>query len=1159
MSKVFRYYAEKSAKHIEVELNKALGIKSGVRMFIRYDIQDLEFPDPHVLDITHKEQLPEFEAGAFLLHVEPVDGQFDAVGEVCEIAVQLLSGGTRPKVKTAIVYAFSGISEAEFNRVSSYLINPLEYKTACTKKPSTLIEPEITELEKIPTVDLACNDVKSLGLAMSSEDLDMVREYFKGENRNPTLTEILVLDTYWSDHCRHTTFNTIVKKADITDNRVKKAFEQFKSVNGERPVTLMNIAVAAMRSFRNHGKLPMLDESDEINACTIKVDDNYLFFKNETHNHPTEIEPFGGASTCIGGGIRDPLSGRANVYQGMRITGAGDPRQDVKDTLEGKLPQRKLTLTAAEGFSSYANQIGAATGFVREIYHDGYVAKRMEAGALVASAPMSSVKREKPIAGDKVLLLGARTGRDGVGGATGSSVTHDKDTVNKASCEVQKGNPPEERRIQRLFRRKEATILIKKCNDFGAGGVSVAVGELADGLEIELDKVPQKAISNNGLNGTEIAISESQERMAVVIADSDVSKMLSLCEEEGVEATVIATVTDTPRLVMHHKGQTIVDVSREFLDTNGAKRYTEVKVVNKNNADYTPLDINLCSQKGLVERFDSSVGGGSVFMPFGGKYQLSQTQVMAHIIPDFVAVNTAEGSQASVMSYGFDPHLTEADPFGGSAHAIVVSVAKLIAVGADIETIHLSLQEFFPRVDDVNGNSVPERWGLPFAAMLGAFSAQMGLEIAAIGGKDSMSGSFGEKDIPPTLISFAVGVGDAKALISPEFKGAGNPVYVLNTPTTSGGLPNYEKLKSMWKKYSALVKGGKVLSAHVYENAMTAPCIVNMALGNMVGFVYNETFKQTTDLKWGSIVFEATEKLDGFEGLELLGETRSEPEIVYGNFITQLSQICEEWKTPLSSVFPVSEESVINTETQSQTIEFQSSKIKAVIPVLPGTTGEYDIASAIEQVGGSAQQILIRNLTPALLQESIDELEKAIEASSMLVLPGGSESADLIVALLVNPRLSKAVSELISRDGLVLGIGDGFKALVKLGLLGGNVGRFEMNKSGRYCHRYVETKAVQTNSPWLSQIKAGEVYVQPISHIERFVPCEELPASQIVFRLADCVDGIDGEVEAVVSPCGRVLGKMGHFERYNEFTARNIPGNQYVPLFEGAMRCLSNK
>jgi len=1256
---IYRCYVEKKpgfdipAKAMQNELSVVLGkenkdagnneagnIKNvSVRIFNRYDIQNLPgdswalvmdtvLSEP-AADCCHEESLPLFPEGTRLLNVEPLPGQFNIRADSCAQCIQMLLGGERPVVKTAVVYAVNGINDAEFEKIKSYLINPVECREASLAKPETLISDNIQDDNRfIPTIDgfIKMDEAEletlrhELGLAMSLPDLAAIQGYFKNERRDPTFTELRVFDTYWSDHCRHTTFNTLIKSADIRDRRVKKAYELFLSVNGDKPVTLMNIATAAMRHLRGKGELPSLDVSDENNACTVKVradfvsgqltptEDWLLFFKNETHNHPTEIEPFGGAATCIGGAIRDPLSGRAYVYQGMRVTGADNPRKSIEETLPGKLPQRKLVTAAADGFSSYGNQIGLATGYVKELYHEGYIAKRLEAGAVVGAAPLSSVRREPPEPGDVVILLGGRTGRDGIGGATGSSKTHNAGTVSESAAEVQKGNAPEERKIQRLFRDPNVTKLIKRCNDFGAGGASVAIGELAAGLEIDLDAMPVKY---DGLNGTELAISESQERMAVVVAENDLPEMKRRAEGENLEATVVARVTGDKRLVMKWGGRKIVDIERAFLDTNGAKRETEVSVPDFFVADVLASDethqpdepcpktrllklagdFNYCSQKGLVERFDSSIGAGSVFMPFGGKYALTETQVMAALLP------AAGVKTASVMSYGFDPYFTEADPFGGSAYAVITSVAKLVASGVSPDTVHLSLQEYFPRVNDD-----PSRWGLPFAAVLGAFSAQMGLKIAAIGGKDSMSGSFGDLDVPPTLISFAVGDSDAEFLISPEFKEAGRPVYLLETPMGPDGLPDYPALKSAWEKYIKLCRSGKILSAWACESGGVSGGIMKMSLGNMIGFSGSVSEVNKVDKnrrEWGSIIFEARGELEGFK---LLGYTQAEPiqafnGAVENGTVVPLAELRAAWEAPLESVFPVKIEQAGEAPliaddrraprcTPSSISKPNAARPKAVIPVFPGTNCEYDTAAAIERAGGVPEIVLIRNLTPDMLKSSAEELEKAISSAQMLVFPGGFSGGDepdgsgkFIVSLFRGQRLTDAVHSLLQdSDGLVLGICNGFQALIKLGLV--PYGRIApmtstcptltFNRLGRHQARYVNVRTASVFSPWLSKCKPGEVYVQPISHGEgRFTAPEEtlnrLKANgQIAFQYAD-FDGLPSmdiafnpngsawAIESVCSEDGRVLGRMAHSERWGEYVAKNIPGNKYLPLFEGGV------
>ncbi|MCL2044121.1 MAG: phosphoribosylformylglycinamidine synthase [Treponema sp.] len=1225
--KVYRCFVEKkpgfdiSAKAVQNELSHFLTLPSvTVRIFNRYDIQNLPRDSwPHVMhtvlsepasDNCYEDDLPPLPGGVRLLYIESLPGQFDMRADSCEQCVQMFLGGQRPIVRAAQVFAIEGINDTDYNRVKNYLINPVECREASPDKPDTLLRRDNESPDDIPVLkEFTEMDNESLeilrsqlNLAMSLPDLLTIQKYFTGERRDPTLTELRVMDTYWSDHCRHTTFNTIIGSVNIHDERVQKAYDLFLRINGEKPVTLMRIATAAMRYLHRQGDLPMLDVSDENNACTVKIkadfangtEDWLLFFKNETHNHPTEIEPYGGASTCIGGAIRDPLSGRAYVYQAMRITGAGDPRKPIEETLPGKLPQRKITVKAAEGYSSYGNQIGLATGYVKELYHEGYVAKRLETGAVVGAAPLSSVRREIPAPGDIVVLLGGRTGRDGIGGATGSSKTHGTETVSECAAEVQKGNAPEERKLQRLFSNPQVTALIKRCNDFGAGGVSVAIGELTDGIEINLDAVPTKY---DGLDGTELAISESQERMAVVVADSDWHALLQHAEAENIEATAVARVTGDNRLVMLWRGQKIVDIDRAFLDTNGAERHTAVTVPPmphcKPQANEKTLaekllrlagDLQFCSQKGLVERFDSTIGAASVFVPFGGKYTMTETQVMAAKLPK-------QGARtASVMAYGFDPYFTETDPFAGSAYAVVTSIAKLAASGVTPDTIHLSLQEYFPRMNDV-----PARWGLPFAAMLGAFSAQMGLKIAAIGGKDSMSGSFGELDVPPTLISFAAGVCDASHLISPEFKNAGNRVYLLETPMNPSGEPDYPALRTAWENYATLCRAGKILSAWACETGGVYGGIMKMALGNEIGFSGNADMK-FFDRLWGSIIFETSDELDGYR---LLGYTQAEPALTLGETTVPLVEIRAAWEKPLESVFPVKTEQpgVIppllppcalrsSAPLREKNSKKTFAKPKAIIPVFPGTNCEIDTAAAIERAGGMAEIVLVRNLTPEMLQSSVANLGKAIASAQMIVFPGGFSGGDepdgsgkYIVSLFRNERLTDAVHDLLyNRDGLVLGICNGFQALIKLGLL--PFGRISpmtedsptltFNRIGRHQSRYVTTRAVSVCSPWLFKCTPGDMHVQPVSHGEgrftasadtlntlksngqiafQYVDDEGIPSMDIAYN----PNGSDWAIEGICSPDGRILGKMAHTERYGENVANNIHGNKFLPIFESGV------
>ena len=1220
-NQVYRCYVEKgpgfdiTAKALQSELADVLGIeKITVRIINRYDMQNLSAQAwPEVMstvlsepmcDKCFEEEMPPVSSSAKLLCIEPLPGQFDARTDSCAQCTQMLLGSERPLVRRAQIYVIDGVTDTEYQRVKAYIINPLESRETSMDKPETLERKEKKAPDHVNTIegfiDMSKDQLAQLcaemELAMSVADVIMVQQYFITEKRNPTITEIRVMDTYWSDHCRHTTFNTVIEKADIQDPRAKKAYDLFVQVNGDKPITLMRMAIAAMKHLHKNGQLEMLDVSEENNACTVRIKANFeqgqqedwlLFFKNETHNHPTEIEPFGGASTCIGGAIRDPLSGRSYVYQAMRITGAGDPTGPIEDTLPGKLPQRKLTISAAQGYSSYGNQIGLATGYVKELYHNGYIAKRLETGAVVGAAPQSSVRRERPAPGDIVVLLGGRTGRDGIGGATGSSKTHGTETVTESAAEVQKGNAPEERKLQRLFRDPRVTKLIKRCNDFGAGGVSVAIGELADGLEINLDAVPVKY---QGLDGTELAISESQERMAVVVAQSDVQAMKQYAETENIEATVVATITEQKRLVMMCCGQKIVDIDRAFLDTNGAQRTASVHIPAVDNAQKQPsgvpfekqfsqlaADLNFCSQKGLVERFDCSIGAASVFVPFGGEYALTETQVMAAKLPAIGA------KTASVMAYGFDPMYTEQDPFAGSAYAVVTSVAKLAAAGTKMDTVHLSLQEFFPRVNDD-----ATRWGLPCAAMLGAFSAQMGLEMAAIGGKDSMSGSFGELDVPPTLISFAVGINDASKLVSSEFKGAGHPVYLIRTPMGDDGLPDYDVLRAVWDRYAQLICEGKVLSAWACETGGVYGGVMKMAMGNRIGFAGEED-KALFDRQWGSIIFETTEELTDYE---LLGYTQVEAVLCFGQTKIPLSDLCAAWEAPLEGVFPVKakqpgEAPTITDNRRAPAYRgIKTANPKAVIPVFPGTNCEYDTAAAIERAGGNAEIVLVRNLTPQMLQESIAALEKAIKDAQMIVFPGGFSGGDepdgsgkFIVSLFRNQRLSDAVHGLLqNRDGLILGICNGFQALVKLGLLPygeiramtADCPTLTFNHIDRHQSLYVNTRIASAMSPWLSKCEAGQLYVQPVSHGEgRFVALPQVlnelkEHGQIAFQYTDHEgvpsmdsahnpNGSDWAIEGICSRDGRILGKMAHTERCGDDVGKNIVGNKFMPLFEGGV------
>ncbi len=1236
---VFRCYVEKregfdgDAKALTHDFKGFLGLSTlaSLRLFHRYDIEGIDegtyrtaqsvvLSEP-VCDNLYEDVLPPLPKNTRLLMVEALPGQYDQRADSCAQCIQMIAGGERPVVRTARVLAVDGLTDAQFARLSDYVINPVESGPAAADKPETLHQrfeaPDaVALLTDFVTLDASgLAELHSrLGLAMDLSDLAFFQSHFRQESRDPTITELRVVDTYWSDHCRHTTFHTHLNDVDIQDVRVKRAFDAYLSARrdlyGEcadaRPVTLMDIATCGMKWLRRQGRLPGLDESDEINACTVRVrvdvsgrpEDWLLLFKNETHNHPTEIEPFGGAATCIGGAIRDPLSGRSYVYQGMRITGSGDPRAPLSATRPGKLPQRKLTTTAAAGFSSYGNQIGLATGLVREHYHPGYTAKRMELGAVVGAAPATSVVREMPQPGDVVILLGGRTGRDGIGGATGSSKSHDTQSVSACAAEVQKGNAPEERKLQRLFRNPEVTRLIRRCNDFGAGGVAVAIGELADGLVIQLDRVPKKY---EGLDGTELAISESQERMAVVVAAEDAERLCQAAMNENLEATVVADVTAEPRLVMRWNGQTIVDLSRAFLSTNGAPKSAaalvppapaapRVSPVKGSDDMATRLlllisDLNLCSQKGLVERFDNTIGASTVFMPHGGHHHLTPTQVMAALMP--VPHGTTE--TASVMSYAFDPFLSSHDPFDGARSAVVESVARLVAAGCSRQETYLTLQEYFPRLRDDAA-----RWGLPLSALLGAFEAQCGLGIAAIGGKDSMSGSFLDLDVPPTLVSFSITTESAGALFSPEWKGAGHSVCLLPAPVDRDGQPDYAALLSRWDAFHALSRQGAVLSAMATGRGGAAGAVMLMALGNQIGF---EAAKQSDSFDWfsppvGSLVFEFDGPCPLPEAI-LLGHTQDSHTMTFGKTIVPLASLRAAWESPLESVFPTRFDAP-STPVPALTHSVRAPKPvrgadvaepRAVIPVFPGTNCEYDTARFLERAGARPEILVVRNLTPDVLSESAQAMAQALNRSQMLVIPGGFSAGDepdgsgkFISAFFRHPRLTEALRAMLARDGLILGICNGFQALIKLGLVPfGDIlppeqldATLTFNTVGRYQSRYVHTRVASVLSPWLSRCAPGDLHVIPMAHGEgRLVASDARLATmatqgQVAFQYCDASgrpsmddsvnpNGSACAIEGISSPDGRVLGKMGHTERAGLHIAKNIPGEKFQPLFEGGV------
>jgi len=1204
-----------------------------VRELCRYDVEGIDaetyakaknivFSEPMV-DDCYDEQYPMPEGDYRILAVEPLPGQYDQRSDSCAQCIQLMTQGERPKVAAAHIYVLGGkLTDEELDKIRGYLINPVDSREASAAKPETLeanyaIPTEVDTVEGFISMDAAALEQMrtSLGLAMELDDLQFLQSYFAGEEkRDPTITEVRMIDTYWSDHCRHTTFLTEIDESAIDDQMVLDAYNRYLAgrveVYGEekaakRPVTLMDIGTIAGKVLKKRGCLPNLDESEEINACSIRINATVdgkkepwlLMFKNETHNHPTEIEPFGGAATCLGGAIRDPLSGRSYVYQAMRVTGAGDPTVPLSETLEHKLPQRKLCTTAAAGYSSYGNQIGLATGLVHEIYHPGYVAKRMEIGAVVGAAPIENVIREVPDPGDIVILLGGRTGRDGCGGATGSSKSHTTESLETCGAEVQKGNPPEERKIQRLFRNPEATRMIRRCNDFGAGGVSVAIGELADGLDINLNAVPKKY---DGLDGTELAISESQERMAVVVAKENVEKFIEMANEENIEATVVAVVTDTNRLRMTWNGNTIVDVSRDFLNTNGASKHTKAHVsplptpsieVPTEGANLKEKILNLssklniCLERGLTERFDGSIGASSVFMPYGGKNQLTPTQVMAATLP-----TAGQCSTASVMGFGFDPYYMEQNPYLGASSSVIESMARLVAAGCDYNTAYLTFQEYFEHL-----NRDPEKFGTPLAALLGAYDAQIMLGRAAIGGKDSMSGTYDDMHVPPTLVSFAIAPEEADNLVSPEFKQAGHPVYFLDATYFMDGSPDYAAIRNTWETVQALIARGKVAASWALSAGGIAEGIVKMSVGNDIGFTFAPTF--TPDglfLKnYGGILIEATEELENMP-LWLIGMTTDKPEIDAFGEIIPLSDLKQSLEGTLESVFPTraaaSDDKLVKpvyTERSTKAPAVKTARPAAVIPVFPGTNCEYDTAKAVETAGGEAKIVVVRNLSHDALMRSAEELEQAIRGSQMMILPGGFSGGDepdgsgkFIASFLRAPAIKDAVHDLLNnRDGLMLGICNGFQALIKLGLvpygeirdLDDTCPTLTYNLIGRHQSRYVQTRVASVKSPWLSSCEVGDVHSIAISHGEgRFVaPQAEIDRlvanGQVAFQYVDFngepsmdiafnPNGSMCAIEGITSPDGRVLGKMGHTERYTKYVGQNIFGEKYQPIFENGVK-----
>ena len=1226
MGEVFRCFVEKkpgfdgAARALCRELTEAVGVQglTGLRVLNRYDVEGVTsqvyaaartsvFSEPQV-DAVYDEVCPVPDGPHTVLAVEALPGQFDQRADSAAQCIQLMTGGDRPTVRAATVYLLLGaLSDGDAAKVRGYLINPVEAREAAMDKPDTLVQTypipqSVRVLEGFRGLDEAGLQavLEEYGLAMDLADLTFFQSYMKGEeDRDPTLTELRLVDTYWSDHCRHTTFSTHIDSVELLSPEVKRAYNLYKAarveVYGEekakaRPETLMDLATIATKVLKKRGVLRHLDESEEINACSVHITANVdgeaqdwlLMFKNETHNHPTEIEPFGGAATCIGGAIRDPLSGRSYVYQAMRVTGCGDPRTPLGETLEGKLPQRKLCTTAAAGYSSYGNQIGLATGLVSEIYHPGYVAKHLEVGAVVGAAPAANVVRERPAPGDKVILLGGRTGRDGIGGATGSSKSHDLKSLDTMASEVQKGNAPEERKLQRLFRDPAVTRLIKRCNDFGAGGVSVAVGELADGLDIDLDAVRKKY---DGLDGTELAISESQERMAVVVAEGDVEAFIAAASAENLEAYVVATVTEEPRMVMRWNGAVIADLSREFLSSNGADKHTTVVVPPAElglpfaGAGLRELcsDLNLGLQRGLGERFDGTIGAASVLMPFGGKTQTTPAQAMAALLPVDPGHET---DTCSVMAWGFRPRWMEKDPFHGAGVSVIDSVAKLVAAGCDPTKAYLSFQEYFEKL-----RSDPVRWGKPFAALLGAFTAQIGLGVAAIGGKDSMSGSFLGLDVPPTLISFAIAPERAQNVITPEFKEAGHPVYLFH-PKYSG---DYGDLKALWMDFHQLCLAGHVKAAWAVTAGGSAEAVVKMSFGNRIGFTSDarlegDPFWITTP---GAIVAECDCPVPG---ARLLGYTASEPIVSLPNDSAPIDELLAVSEGVLENIYPTRTDAAGDVPTLSCTepspavCRSKTARPKAVIPVFPGTNCEYDTARACLRAGIEPEIVVVRNLSADLLSQSAQALEEAIHSAQMIVLPGGFSggdepdgSAKFICSFFRNPRLTDAVHDLLkNRDGLMLGICNGFQALIKLGLvpygeirpaMDDKCATLTFNDIGRHQSRYVTTRVASVRSPWMLKSRVGDLHAIPISHGEgKFVAPRPLldrliANGQVATQYVDLAgvpsmdisanpNGSLCAVEGIFSPDGRVFGKMGHSERRGQFLAKNIPGDKFQPIFE---------
>ena len=1245
---VRRIYVEKK-KGFDVEaaslfndIRENLHIKelTGVRVLNRYDIDGIDdatyeaakltvFAEP-AIDVVYEETMPEELGSAIFFAVEYLPGQYDQRADSASQCIKLMNAEADATVKFARVIILEGdLDDQQVETIRSYCVNPVDSQIAADEKPENLemettVPEDVAVITGFRTMDEATleNYRKEMGFAMSPADIQFVQKYYaEDEDRDPTLTELKVIDTYWSDHCRHTTFNTTLEEVTFEDSPygriVKEAFDQYmamrKDVYGDRDknLCLMDMACIGAKYLKKHGKVDNLDESEEINACSIKVkakidgkeEDWLVMFKNETHNHPTEIEPFGGAATCLGGAIRDPLSGRVYVYQAMRVTGAADPRKPIEETLAGKLPQRKITQEAAAGYSSYGNQIGLATGLVDEVYHENYVAKRMEIGAVVGAAPADHVIRKVPAKGDVIILVGGRTGRDGCGGATGSSKEHTEESILQCGAEVQKGNPPVERNIQRMFRRKEVATLIKRCNDFGAGGVSVAIGELADGLEINLDLVPKKY---EGLDGTELAISESQERMAVVVDADKEAEFIKYAHEENLEATTVAKVTDTNRVRMHWRGKCILDLSRDFLNTNGAQQFAKAYAANEVTVSPAELfhetktkkelltDLNCCSKKGLIERFDSTIGAATVLMPLGGKYQLSPAAGMAAKLP----VVNGETETATIMAYGFDPEFAVKSPFHSALYAVVDSAAKIAAMGGDYRKIRLTFQEYFEKL----GTSAA-RWGKPMAALLGALRVQKELEIPAIGGKDSMSGTFMDIDVPPTLTSFAITDIDADDIVSTEFKQEGSRLVLLTSPVDEDGILDFEVFRKNLLKVRELAAAGKLLAADTIGRGGLYITLVKMAVGNGIG----------ADVKWdgdilaplyGSLVIEvaADEDVDALmagAGYAVIGETTADGKLTVNGEAESVAEITAEWQEPVEGVFPVRTADFRNkkdttavsrslyTDRNSAGPAIKIARPKVVIPAFPGTNCEVDSARAFRKAGADADIHIIRNLTTAQLEDSIRELEKKIRESQIIMIPGGFSggdepdgSAKFITAVFRNPAIKDAVTDLLeNRDGLMLGICNGFQALIKLGLvpegkivdMTENSPTLTYNKIGRHASCLVRTGITSVKSPWLAGVEAGDVFTIPVSHGEgRFIADDETLArlaanGQIATQYVDFdgnpsmdiafnPNGSVMAIEGITSPDGRVFGKMGHSERIGKNVYKNVTGEKDQKIFESGVK-----